>query len=76
MPDFEVSPGCLSSSWCSMAGECMALYFLNRELGTDLPRQREAVKALVDRAQCSDPEFLNALEAAREFLKKDDQTIS
>lgn len=51
----------------------MALYFLNRELGTDLPRQREAVKASVDRAKCTDPEFLKALEAAREFLAKDEQ---
>ena len=56
-----------------MAGECMALHFLTRELGTDLPRQREAVKALVDRAKCSDPEFLKALEVTREFLNNDIQ---
>lgn len=77
MPNnFEISPTCPTNLTCEHEGECMALYFLNRELLTDLPRQREAVKALVDRAKCTDSEFLKALEAAREFLKNDDQTIS
>lgn len=73
---FEVSPTCPSDLLCILAGECMALYFLNRELGTNLPRKREAVKASVDRAQCSDPEFVIALEKAREFLVSDDQKIN
>lgn len=58
---FEVSPTCPFGLACEHEGECMSDYFLKRELTTELPRQEEAINALVSRAACIDMGFLETL---------------
>lgn len=65
---FEVSPTCPFGLACKHEAECMSDYFLKRELTTDLPRQQEAVDALISRAACTDPGFLETLWEALTFL--------
>lgn len=59
--EFTPPPTCPSPTMCVHAGECMASYFLHHELTTKLPRQEEAIDALITRAACTDPGFVETL---------------
>lgn len=61
-------PACPSPTMCVQAGECMAKYFLDRELATPLPGQHDAIEGLMRRVVCTDPGFLETLWRAFTFL--------
>lgn len=66
--EFTPPPTCPDGRVCIHEGECMAKYLLKRELTTPLPGQQDAIKALMRRAVCTDPGFLETLWEAFTFL--------